>query len=182
MIGRLRYAVRRALRVATPSQWLARLVVLLSPFVVVLAAASAGARLHSWFVVLVAVCAVGSALRPDTHAVGGTLLVLVVFWWWSGPASSGLPVLVAALGVVGLHVAGTLAAHAPPTTALDADLVRLWAVRGGVLWLVALAAWLADRVAVSGSLAVALGFVVVAAVCWWAVLRYRTPGIARSDA
>lgn len=178
MTGRLRYAVRRALRVATPSQWLARLVVLVSPFVVLLAAVSAGARPQPWFVLLVAVCAVGSALRPDTHAISGAMLVLVVFWWWSGPASSGLPVLVAALGMVALQAAGTLAAHAPPTTALDPGLVRLWAIRGGLLWLVALVAWLADRLAVSGALTAALGLVIVAGVCWWAVLRYRTPGAA----
>jgi hypothetical protein len=177
MTGRLRHAVREVLRVATPSQWLARLVVFLSPFLVVVAGASAGAQLRGWFVVLVAVCAVGSALRPDTHAVGGTLLVLVVFWWWSGPATSGLPVLVAALGVVGLQAAATLAAHAPPTTALAPDLVRLWVFRGGLLWLVALAAWLADRLAVTGSLMSALGLVVVAGVCWWSVLRYRTPAV-----
>jgi hypothetical protein len=85
-------------------------------------------------------------------------------------------VLVAALGVVGLQAAGTLVAHAPPTTALDPDLIRLWAVRGVALWLVALAAWLADRLAVTGGLSAALGLVVVAGVCWWAVLRYRTPG------
>jgi hypothetical protein len=182
MTSRLRYAVRHALAVATPSQWLARLVVLVSPFVVVLAAASTGARLRPWLVLLVAVCAVGSALRPDTHAVGGTLLVLVVFWWWSGPASSGLPVLVAALGVVALHAAGTLAAHAPPTTALDPDLVLRWALRGGALWLVALVAWLAGRMAVTDALSAALGLVVVAGVCAWAVLRYRTPGAAREDA
>ena len=102
--------------------------------------------------------------------------MLVVFWWWSGPASSGLPVLRPRWAWWACSASGTLAAHAPPSTALDRDLVRRWAVRGGMLWLVALAAWLAGRLTVTGGLSAALGLVVVAGVCWWAVLRYRTPG------
>ena len=91
MTGRLRVAVRRALRVAAPSQWAARLVVLLAPFVVVLAARTAGAEVPRWFMLVVLLTAGASALRPDTHAVGATLLVLLVFWWWSGPAASDGP-------------------------------------------------------------------------------------------
>ena len=172
MTGRLRVAVRRALRVAAPSQWAARLVVLLAPFVVVLAATTAGADAPRWFLALVLLTAGASALRPDTHAVGATVLVLLVFWWWSGPAASDGPVLLAAAGMVALHVAGTLAGYAPAATRLDAGLVRLWLQRAGLLCLVALLAWGARRVADASAFDTVLGLVLLAAVCWWAALRY----------
>ena len=172
MTGRLRVAVRRALRIAASSQWAARLVVLLAPFVVVLAAGTAGAEVPRWVLLVVLLTAGASALRPDTHAVGATLLVLLVFWWWSGPAASDGPALLAAAGMVALHVAGTLAGYAPAATSLDAALVRLWLQRAGLLWLVALLAWGARRVADASAIDTVLGLVLVAVVCWWAAVRY----------
>lgn len=172
MIGRLRVAVRRGLRIAAPSQWAARLVVLLSPFVVVLAAALAGAELRWWVLALVLLSAGVSAVRPDSHAVGATVLVLLVFWWWSGPAASDGPVLLAAAGMVALHVAGTLAGYAPAGTGLDPGLVRLWVRRAGLLWLVAFVAWGARHVGDPGTLDTVIGLVLVATVSWWAALRY----------
>ena len=172
MTRRLRVAVRRALRIAAPSQWAARLVVLVAPFVVVLASGVAGAQVPGWFLLVVLFTAGASALRPDTHAVGATLLVLLVFWWWSGPAASDGPVLLAAVGVVALHVAGTLAGYAPAATGLDAGLVRLWLQRAGLLLLVAVVAWGARRVGDPGALDTVVGLVLLAAVCWWAALRY----------
>ena len=172
MTGRLRVAVRRALRIAAPSQWAARLVVLLAPFVVVLAAGTAGAEVPRWVLLVVLLTAGASAVRPDTHAVGATLLVLLVFWWWSGPAASDGPALLAAAGMVALHVAGTLAGYAPAATSLDAALVRLWLQRAGLLCLVALLAWAARRVADASAIDTVLGLVLVAVVCWWAAVRY----------
>ena len=125
-----------------------------------------------WVLLVVLLTAGASALRPDTHAVGATLLVLLVFWWWSGPAASDGPVLLAAAGVVALHVAGTLAGYAPAATGLDAGLVRLWLQRAGLLWLVALLAWGARRVADASAIDTVLGLVLLAAVCWWAAVRY----------
>jgi hypothetical protein len=160
------------MRLAAPSQWAARLVVLLAPFVVVLAAVTAGVEVPRWFLLVVLLTAGASALRPDTHTVLATLLVLLVFWWWSGPAASDGSVLLAAVGVVALHVAGTMAGYAPAATGLDAGLVRLWLQRAGLLWLVALLAWGARRMADASALDTVLGLVLLAAVCWWAALRY----------
>ena len=179
MTDRLRVAVRRALRIAAPSQWAARLVVLLAPFVVVLAAATAGAEVPRWSCSWCCSRPARRRSRPDTHAVGATLLVLLVFWWWSGPAASDGPVLLAAAGVVALHVAGTLAGYAPAATGLDAGLVRLWLQRAGLLWLVAVLAWGARRVADAGALDTVLGLVLLAAVCWWAALPLRPHPAAR---
>ena len=141
-------------------------------FVVVLAAGTAGAEVPRWVLLVVLLTAGASALRPDTHAVGATLLVLLVFWWWSGPAASDGPALLAAAGMVALHVAGTLAGYAPAATSLDAALVRLWLQRAGLLWLVALLAWGARRVADASAIDTVLGLVLVAVVCWWAAVRY----------
>src|SRR4029079_8104045 len=140
----------------------ARLVVLLAPFVVVLAAGTAGAEVPRWVLLVVLLTAGASALRPDTHAVGAPLLVLLVFWWWSGPAASDGPALLAAAGMVALHVAGSLAGYAPAATSLDAALVRLWLQRAGLLWLVALLAWGARRVADASAIDTVLGLVLVA--------------------
>lgn len=172
MTGRIRVATRRVLRLAAPSQWAARSVVLLAPFVVVLAGVIAGADLRTWFLPLVLVAAGVAAARPDTHAVGATMVVLLVFWWWSGPASSDAPVLLAAAGLVALHVAGTLAGYAPATAALDADLVRRWLLRGGLLWLVAVVAWASRRLVAPTPFDAVLGLVVVAGVSAWALQRY----------
>jgi len=168
----LRRQVRRVARIASPVQWLTRTVVVLAPLVVLLAAALAGAELRWWFVGVIVAGGLAAAVQADSHAAGVTLFLLMVFWWWSVPATSGVPVLVAAAAVIALHVAGTLAAYGPATLELDADLVRLWVRRGLLLWAVSVAAWAAGRLASPVEVSVVVALFVVAAVAWWAAIRF----------
>ena len=73
---------------------------------------------------------------------------------------------------VDLAASTTLAGYAPAATGLDAGLVRVWLQRAGLLLLVALVAWGARRVGDPGALDTVVGLVLLAAVCWWAALRY----------
>lgn len=172
MTSQLRRQVGRVARIASPGQWLTRAVVVLAPLVVLLAAGLAGAQLRWWFVAVIVAGGLTAAVQADSHAAGVTLFLLMVFWWWSVPSASGVPVLVAAAAVIALHVAGTLAAYGPSTLELDADLVRLWVRRGLLLWAVSVAAWVAGRLAPPVEVSVVAALVVVAAVAWWAAIRF----------
>lgn len=177
MIARVRRRVRVTADAVSPSGWGARAVVVLTPFVVLGAAGLDGARVGWWLVALVAFGAVAAAAQPTSHAAAGTLLVLVVFWWWSVPAVrsvSDAPVLLAAAAMTAFHVTTTLCAYGPPTMGLPADLTRRWLGRGLLIWLVALLAWLAERLAAPSELAAVLALALVGGVAWWAGSGFRT--------
>lgn len=63
-------------------QWLLRLVVVISPVAAVLAAAAATGRWWTFGLLMVAILATASAIRPDTHTALGVVLLIV--WYWSG--------------------------------------------------------------------------------------------------
>lgn len=181
MTPKLSYEVRRVGRAASPSQWCARGLVVIAPFVTLLAGGLAGAEVSWWVVVIVAISGLTSAVQPDSHAAAVTLFLLVVFWWWSVPSAAGAPVLLAAAGTITLHVAATLAAYGPSTLELAGDLVRLWVDRGLLLWALALAAWATGRVASPGGVSAVLALVVVAGVAWWAAVRFGPATVSGKD-
>ena len=133
---------------ASPQQRLARAVVLLSGvlFLVLVGVSGTFQPLVSG---LLLVLLVGVALAPETNAGLAAILLLGLLWLGSGPAGLGVPVLLAALDLLVLHVACTLTAHGPPGAVVATPVLRLWWRRVLVCTLATLLVWLAARGAVT---------------------------------
>jgi len=125
----------------TPSQAAARALVLLLPLVALLASLPAGAEVWSTFFLLVLLLSAGAAFLTDS-VLGMVAMLLVLFWWSTRVPHPLSPwVLVAAAGLLGAHVAATVADHGPGTLDLDRGLVQLWVRRGGQVFLAAPLVW-----------------------------------------
>ena len=97
--------------------------------------------------------------RAALLAVACFLGVVAMAW-----ATAGGPVRMPDLSFGG-GPAPQVPVASPTTTS------RLWLQRAGLLWLVALLAWGARRVADASAVDTVLGLVLVAGVCWWAAVR-----------
>lgn len=88
----------------------------------------------------------GSAVwaRTPDHAIG-ILPLVVVGGWWAAHASLDWHVLVAAVLLLGAHLAATVAAYGPATLAVDPHLARLWLGRGLLALVPVPPTWLAVR-------------------------------------
>ena len=84
-------------------------------------------------------------LLPDSDAP--TLLVLAFggLWAISLPATMSVWTLLAAVDLLVLHLACTLASYGPPQLVLERAMLVLWAGRGSLLLAVTALAWLAAR-------------------------------------
>ena len=121
----------------TPGQVAVRAVIALGPPVALLATGPAGAWPSVLLVALVVVLSVGFAAFPES-AVGSAAFVLVLAWWGVGLRDGLHPMaLVAAGALVAAHVAAVLAAYGPGDLVPDPGLVRLWLVRGALVFLTA---------------------------------------------
>lgn len=136
----------------------------------------AGGPFRPLFVVPAVLLAALVTLLPDSSAALFLLLDLVVLWSVSVPERLGAPVLVAALLLLVLHLAVTLAAVGPPGLVLERSLLRLWALRGVLLAATAVGTWVAARLLAGVGMrpsgwAMATGLAVLLA--WTAVLTVR---------
>jgi hypothetical protein len=126
-------------------QWLLRATVAVGPVVALLATIPAGATPRWWLVVLVAGVSAGFAILPES-AAGTGAYVLVILWWGLGLRETLHPaVVVAAAALLASHLAATVAAYGPSTLAVEPAVVRLWAVRGVLVFPAAVLAWVAVR-------------------------------------
>lgn len=153
-------------------QLVLRALVVLGVLVSLVASAAAGAHPAGWVPVAVAALAVVTAMRPDSPAGIVTVLGAAYVWARVGDPHSPL-VLVAAAGLVLTHVCALLTAQGPVLLRPDTAQVRLWAVRGVLLWLAAALVWAFGVLAHAlpgGRLVYAVGLVVLVAV---AVLATR---------
>jgi hypothetical protein len=84
-------------------------------------------------------------LLPDSDAP--TLLVLAFggLWAISMPATMSVWTLLAAVDLLVLHLACTLASYGPPQLVLERAILVLWAGRGSLLLAVTALVWLAAR-------------------------------------
>jgi hypothetical protein len=121
-------------------QVLLRAMVVLGAMAVLVAATAAGARPAGWQQALVLALAMVTAIRPESSA-GVGLLAGSAYVWVLGPESLSPLVLLAAAGMVLVHVAATVAAQGPARMRVDGTQVLRWAGRGVVLWLAAAAVW-----------------------------------------
>jgi hypothetical protein len=126
----------------SPSQLVARLLVLLGPMVALFAATAADAPPTGWLAVLVLGLSLGWACYPES-GVGTLALGLVLFWWVrSDQTDLSAALLIAALALLVAHIAALLAAYGPPEMAVDAPTARLWLTRGAALFVAAPVVWL----------------------------------------
>ncbi|HET8602590.1 MAG TPA: hypothetical protein VFM09_01560 [Marmoricola sp.] len=154
-----------------PGQLALRAAVPVGVAAAVLAAAMVGAA-PGWSGLLVALLAAAAVAQPDSMA-GWALVVAVLLPWVGEPADTVTSpwLLLAAAGVVTIHVGLLLAAQGPAVLRPDAVQVRRWVGRGAGLWLVAgllwlVARWVRSTPLPSGMLVavlVVLGVVIVAA-------------------
>jgi hypothetical protein len=163
-----------------PSVWVLRAVVLVGILVSLFGGIPEGLVPPVLVVVLAVLGGVLAAFRPEQLAA--TVALGVVLVWWALNVHDAVPAgsLVAAGGIVVAHVGCTLLGYGPPSMPLSSSLVRVWVVRGILIWLAAPAIWLvarayADRATPTSfwlaGLAAALGGAVVAAL----TVRERQP-------
>ena len=112
----------------------------------ILAAQSVGARPNAREQLAVAGLAILLALRPESWT-GAVLLVGLAYVWSTVPDPLTPLVLVAAAGMLLVHLAALVAAQGPATMRVDrTQVVRLlW--RGFLLWVAAAAVWGLDLLA-----------------------------------
>ncbi len=121
----------------TPGQWALRATVVAGLMVALLATGLRGVWPDWWLVVLVAGLAVAFSLLPEA-AMGTVATGLVLAWWGFAFRDGPHPqALLAAAGLLTAHVAAVLTGYGPRDLPLDPATVRLWAVRGAVVFLAA---------------------------------------------
>ena len=117
-----------------------RSMVVLGAMTALVAAQAAGARPAGWLTVGMLVVALYAAARPDSTAtvvlLGGTAYV-----WARAPESHSPFVLLAAAGMLLLHVSALVAAQGPVRMRVDRDQLRRWLLRAVLLWSAAAAVW-----------------------------------------
>ena len=95
---------------------------------------------------VLSVLALVLAVRPESSA-GALLLVGLAYVWATVPDPLSPLVLLAAAGLVLVHVAALVAAQGPAAMRVDGRQLRRWLWRGALLWLAAAAVWGLDLVA-----------------------------------
>jgi hypothetical protein len=155
-----------------------RAAVLLGALTTVVAAQLAGARPNGWEQLLLTTLALVLALRPESSA-GAVLLVGLAYVWSGVPDPLSPLVLVAAAGMVLVHVCAQVAAQGPAVMSVDPAQVGRLVWRGTLLWLAAAAVWGLDLLASDlpgGRLVYATGLtllLVIAAITTWLISARR---------
>jgi hypothetical protein len=137
---------------------------------------AAGGASHAWFGLALVALSLLAALMPDSSAPLFLVLGLCGLWAVSMPQQIGAPLLVAALLLLVLHIAVTLASYGPPGTVLDAALLRRWVARSGGLAAVTALVWLVARLLTNLDLPASVPAFVVAlaaSLAWVAYLVLR---------
>jgi hypothetical protein len=128
-----------------PGQLVVRGCVAAGSVVVLLAAAAVG-PVPAWLAVLVGALTLVVVILPASP-LGLLLLAAFALAWLLQPADAVASpwVLLAAAGLVVVHVALHLASQGPAVMRPDPEQVRLWLRRAGALWCAAALLWLAAR-------------------------------------
>jgi hypothetical protein len=155
-----------------------RAAVLVGAMTSLVAAQGAGARPALWLQAALTALAILLVVRPES-STGVVLLLGLAYVWWTVPDPLTPLVLLAAAGMVLVHVAALVAAQGPAGMRVDMSQVGLWLWRGAVLWLAGAAVWGMNLLATDlpgGRLVYAAGlttFMLVAAVATWLVVPRR---------
>jgi hypothetical protein len=120
--------------------------VVLGAMTSVVAAQAAGARPAVWLQAVLIGLAVLLAVRPES-SIGIVVLLGVAYVWSTVPDPLSPLVLIAAAGMVMVHVAALVATQGPVGMQLDRVQTRRWLWRSFVLWLAAATVWGLDQLA-----------------------------------
>ena len=123
-----------------------RATVVLGAIISVVAAQAAGARPDAWLQVALIGLAMFLAARPES-AFGIVVLVGLAYVWSTVPDPLSPLVLLAAAGMVTVHVAALVAAQGPVGMHVDGAQTTRWLWRSVVLWLAAATVWGLDQLA-----------------------------------
>ena len=132
---------------ATPSVWIASLVLLLGPQLALWSTALAGNAPRPIWTLAVLGLSLMHALLPDSLAGTAALAIPVAWWGWGLTDGMHPAILLAGLGLVAAHVAGLLLAAGPETMRLDGAVVRRWLLRGSALFVTVPVLWVAGEYA-----------------------------------
>jgi hypothetical protein len=124
----------------TVGQWVLRAVLLVAPVLAVLVRGDAPL---AWVLVPLAL-SVGWALMPES--ILGVVVLVVVGGFWARD-SSGVPAeaMAAAAAMLVAHLAALVLGYGPHRLPIRPEVVRLWAVRGALVFPAAVLAWLLAR-------------------------------------
>ena len=117
-----------------------RSMVVLGTMTALVAAQGAGARPAGWLTGGLLGVALYAAARPDSTATV-VLLGGAAYAWTLAPDSHSPFVLLAAAGMVLLHVSALVAAQGPARMRVDRAQLRRWLLRAVLLWSAAAAVW-----------------------------------------
>lgn len=144
----------------------------------IVAAQAAGARPALWWQLLLTLLALVLAVRPDS-STGALLLLGLVYVWATVPDPLSPLVLLAAAGLLLVHLTALVAAQGPAAMEVDRSQVVLWAWRGALLWVAAATVWGLDLLTdgwSAGRLAYAAGLtalMLLAALTTWLLVPRR---------
>lgn len=164
------------LRRLSAHQVVLRAAVVAGPLLTLGATMAARGSFQPIALMLIGVLAVGCALSPDTH-VGLLVVLLLALNWLQTVDDETTPwLLVAAAGVLVLHVSMAAATVAPPAARWDRSMARRWSTRTAVVMAATAGAW-ATALGVTewdrrGSAPVLVAALVSTAwLTWWASRR-----------
>jgi hypothetical protein len=123
-----------------------RTAIVLGAMTSVVAAQAAGARPALWLQAVLIGLAFVLAVRPES-AIGILVLVGLVYVWSTVPDPLSPLVLLAAAGMVMVHVAALVATQGPVGMQVDGVQTSRWLWRAVVLWLAAATVWGLDQLA-----------------------------------
>lgn len=126
----------------TPRGWWVRGVILLGPVLALFAGGPQGFWPPIWLAVVVAAGSCAFAALPDQFAGSATMLLVLGYWTVDVGRAMPASAVVAAAGLLGSHVAATIASYGPDRLEPDGPAVLLWVRRSVLVWLVAPALWL----------------------------------------
>jgi hypothetical protein len=129
----------------TAGQWGLRAVMVLGPLLAVFARTGPLGAPRPWLVGVVVVLGAAWALLPES--ILGVVTLLVVGLSWASGRDDVVPAaaVVGALGMLAAHLAALVVGYGPSRLPVAPAVVRLWAVRGAVVFVASPLVWLLAR-------------------------------------
>ena len=164
------------LRRLSPHQVLLRAAVVVGPLLTLAATMAARGSFQPIALMVIGVFALGCAISPDTH-VGLLVVLLLALNWLQTVDDETTPwLLVAAAGLLVLHVSMAAATVAPPAARWDRRMTRRWSTRSAVVMAATVGAWsvavgLADADLRGSAPVLVVALVSTAWLTWWASRR-----------
>ncbi len=164
------------LRRLSAHQLLLRIAVLVGPLLTLAATMAARGAFQPIALLVIGVLTIGCALSPDSHLGLLVVLLLAVNWLQTVDDETTPWLLLAATGLLVLHVSMAASTVAPPAARWDATMSRRWGTRIAVVTATTAGAWsvaavLADADMRGSAPLLVAALVMTAWFTWWAGRR-----------